>query len=375
MAGKTKPYLAGLSFLLAAPLTACVHSAEDLPRPAVVCTSPDLGAPIGFTAALYFVTSRLADCTGPEPRFGRHRAKGSRFGYFPGPPDEAAPVLASQAAWLEGVRAHLAGSDGRVLLYVHGYNTSFDEASERAGRIAARAGFGGPVILFSWPSHGRVGRYTWDEENALWTQPHFDALLGRLLAEALVREVVVVAHSMGNRIALRSIAQLDRAKPELAGPKIRTIVLAAPDVDRAIFERDFLPSIARRGRSTTVYVSRLDRPLRGSWAVHGYVRAGDSGCDFLDVRRGRDRRRCFLSRRPPPAPPNIEVVETSLVSRSVLGHSDFVDSEAVATDLCRVLNGERVFHEREEAGAPLAHVSFVIVNEGAPPCPDPQRTQ
>jgi len=45
---------------------------------------------------------------------------------------------------LFGARAYL----GQALVFVHGYNTSFDNAIRRAGQLAYDLGFDGPVFAF-----------------------------------------------------------------------------------------------------------------------------------------------------------------------------------------------------------------------------------
>src|ERR1700730_12558015 len=44
------------------------------------------------------------------------------------------------------------GSNRDVLLYVHGFNTSYDEARFRLAQIADDARFGGVVVLYTWPA-------------------------------------------------------------------------------------------------------------------------------------------------------------------------------------------------------------------------------
>lgn len=91
-------------------------------------------------------------------------------------PDDAAFV---------GALAHRFEETGRraALVFVHGYNVSFDAAVLRTAQIAFDLRFRGAPILYSWPSNGRVLRYTHDENNALWTVPHFETFLRLLLSD------------------------------------------------------------------------------------------------------------------------------------------------------------------------------------------------
>src|SRR3546814_10972036 len=64
---------------------------------------------------------------------------------------------------------------------------------------------------------------------------------------------------------------------------ISNIILASPDIDRETFERDIEEEVlsARRvavGRRITAYVSRADRALAASRAIHGYPRPGSPYC-------------------------------------------------------------------------------------------------
>ena len=115
---------------------------------------------------------------------------------------------------------------------------------------------------------------------------------------------------------------------------MRTVVLASPDIDREMFDRDLAGEAVAPGRRVTLYASRLDRALQSSWLVHGAARAGDANCSY-DLRRGRKtgEKRCY-----PAARPGLDVVDTSEVSRGV-GHADFVEAPEGAADLCHVVAG------------------------------------
>src|SRR5262249_46924146 len=61
-----------------------------------------------------------------------------------------------------GARAYL----GQALVFVHGYNTSFDNAIRRAGQLAYDLGFDGPVFVFSWPARESLLSYVGARESA-----------------------------------------------------------------------------------------------------------------------------------------------------------------------------------------------------------------
>ena len=50
-----------------------------------------------------------------------------------------------------------------VLLFVHGYNTSFEAAILRTAQLVHDLGFPGKGVTFSWPSEGTLDGYVRDE--------------------------------------------------------------------------------------------------------------------------------------------------------------------------------------------------------------------
>ena len=53
-----------------------------------------------------------------------------------------------------------------VLIFVHGYNTRFEEAVYRFAQITHDAGAEIVPVLFTWPSRGRAMAYFYDRESA-----------------------------------------------------------------------------------------------------------------------------------------------------------------------------------------------------------------
>jgi hypothetical protein len=53
-----------------------------------------------------------------------------------------------------------------LLVFLHGYNVTFEQAARRAAQVAYDLRFPGIVVLFSWPSAGRPHYYAADEDRA-----------------------------------------------------------------------------------------------------------------------------------------------------------------------------------------------------------------
>ncbi len=213
--------------------------------------------------------------------------------------------------------------DGKIMIFVHGYNMEFAQASRDVAQFANDLKFSGPVLLFSWPSQGSLTGYTVDETNAEWAQADFVELLNTMLETVAARNIYLVAHSMGNRILGRGMTTL--AGDRLPGDLIvfREIVMIAPDVDADVFRLDIAPRLARTGIHTTMYASSNDRALMASKAFHGYARAGDAGEGLLVV-------------------DGVETIDASGVSGGLLGHSYFAEDRRIMEDIFSLLQtGQR----------------------------------
>ena len=65
----------------------------------------------------------------------------------------------------------------QAVVFVHGYNTSFDNALYRTAQIAYDLEFDGATFLYSWPSGGAVASYTYDRESAQASEPYLREFL------------------------------------------------------------------------------------------------------------------------------------------------------------------------------------------------------
>ena len=199
----------------------------------------------------------------------------------------------TEEEFLSVVRARLAKSSrfkDQALVFVHGFNTSFDDALYRTAQIAYDLKYDGAPLVYSWPSKGEVTSYSYDRESAGQAQPHLREFLELAVAKSGAKQVSIIAHSMGNQLLLPVLRDLRQSLPE--GIKLAQLILAAPDVDRDAFE--FLASeIKGIGSGVTLYANGGDRALEVSKQFWGGIpRAGDvpdtgpvivAGVDTIDV--------------------------------------------------------------------------------------------
>jgi len=79
------------------------------------------------------------------------------------------------------LRSALGSSETKsVLLFVHGFNTTFTDVALRTAQLAHDLSFRGLPLFFSWPSAGSTRSYFQDEEMAQLSVPPFNQLLTRL---------------------------------------------------------------------------------------------------------------------------------------------------------------------------------------------------
>jgi esterase/lipase superfamily enzyme len=150
------------------------------------------------------------------------------------------------------------GSNRDVLIYVHGFNTSYDEARFRLAQIAADGRFGGVAVLYTWPAAGSLLDYGAAKENATTARDALTKLIHRVSELPDVGRVHVLAHSMGAWLAMEALREnAISGSPDLNG-KLGDIMLAAPDIDLNVFRQQ----LARLDAShVSVLVASNDRAL------------------------------------------------------------------------------------------------------------------
>jgi esterase/lipase superfamily enzyme len=165
---------------------------------------------------------------------------------------------------------------GKVLVFVHGFNNRFDEAVFRFAQIVHDAKAPAVAVLFSWPSRGVVGlrEYQDDVEEANNSRVAFEQLLDTIAANANVKQVTIVCHSMGCSPTLEAL----RSKASHAGrigDKIKNVLLVAPDVDVNVFNTQMRQMGSARPRFA-LFMSQDDHALKLAKTIAGgATRLGD----------------------------------------------------------------------------------------------------
>jgi esterase/lipase superfamily enzyme len=211
----------------------------------------------------------------------------------------------------------------KAVLYVHGYNVTFENAIRISAQLKHDMGFDGLALAFSWPSRGNFAQYTVDEANVEWSKTDFIKLVKNLCDQTHIETLNIVAHSMGSRVTTSALISLLNDSPGYR-KCLGELVLASPDIDADFFKRDIIPRLTAHKLPITLYSSSKDVALKASKTIHGkYPRAGESGKEITVVE-------------------GVETIDTSEVSDSMFGHSDYAETEILIQDLTAlIVKGQR----------------------------------
>jgi esterase/lipase superfamily enzyme len=216
-----------------------------------------------------------------------------------------------------------------VLVFVHGFNNKFEDAVFRFAQIVHDSGAEVAPVLFTWPSRGSVLAYGYDRESTNFSRNGLETLLRDLAKDPNVGEVTVLAHSMGNWLTLESLRQM-AIRDKRVAPKIRNVILAAPDVDMDLARGAFHDMGKDRPR-LTLMVSGDDQALAVSRLVWGdSVRLGAIDPNAEPYKSELERE-------------NIGVLNLSSVkSDDALNHGKFASGDVVALLGKRLADGQPI---------------------------------
>jgi esterase/lipase superfamily enzyme len=183
-------------------------------------------------------------------------------------------------------------SNKEILVFIHGYNVTFEDAARRTAQLVYDLQFKGVPMLYSWPSRGRWMAYSADEASARWSAYHLKAFLQDIATKTAATTIHVIAHSLGNR-ALSSALEKISYEHSIPRTRLREIVLAAPDIDLGEFQQ-LSGALSSSAQHVTIYSSNGDWALAASRIIHSAMAVGAAppsvsrslavlGLDFIDA--------------------------------------------------------------------------------------------
>jgi esterase/lipase superfamily enzyme len=161
-----------------------------------------------------------------------------------------------------------------VLIYVHGFNQTFETAVLDAARLSDGIRFHGDTMAFSWPSKANLLDYGYDRDSAMWSRDALEKVLDGLLASPTVGRLNIVAHSIGTMLTMEALRQLYAHKGDMVAERLGAVVFASPDIDMDVFTSS-VDQIGPIARNITVLTATNDRALALSrWMAGGMTRVG-----------------------------------------------------------------------------------------------------
>jgi esterase/lipase superfamily enzyme len=163
-----------------------------------------------------------------------------------------------------------AAESGRdLLMYVHGFNQTFEMAALDAARLSDGVKFHGNTMVFSWPSKAQLLDYGYDRESAMWSRDALQRVLDEPIATPEVGRTHIVAHSIGTMLTLEALRQLYAQEPTASVERIGSIIFAAPDIDMDVFSSS-IERVGPLANKITVITATNDRAL----AISGLIAGG-----------------------------------------------------------------------------------------------------
>jgi esterase/lipase superfamily enzyme len=239
--------------------------------------------------------------------------------------------------------SRVASSHGReVLVFIHGFNVSFEDSLRRTAQLAYDLKFDGVPIAFSWPSRS-IGvsklqtaaailspvaaaalniasartEYAAAGENADETVFSLREFLNDVRKKSGATTIHLIAHSMGARVLAKVLSEIGEPRPSPREASLREIVLAAPDISVGLFKR-LAEGFHSKAKRITLYASSRDHVLVLSKLINDHPRAGETGVDIVVM-------------------PGIDTIDVSAVDTELAGHFYYGDNRSVVSDIFQLI--------------------------------------
>jgi esterase/lipase superfamily enzyme len=256
-------------------------------------------------------------------------------------------VYQSDNAFIRSVNAALAElppDDRNILFFVHGYNNTISDSILRLAQFIEDTDYKGVPFLFSWASAAQPIKYVYDMNSAMAARPHL-LEASRLLAKTNAKGADVFAHSMGSLLLMEAIVVAEQAGKFNASGRIKTVMLAAPDIDIDLF-RSQMSLIRKNQHKLFILTSKDDSALSFSRRISGGVnRVGSADAEEL-------------------AELGVTVIDLSQIEDSKSGsHSKFAGSPEVVQLIGQGLNNSSRFgtHSTNPLEQMIAGLPILVV--------------
>ena len=208
-------------------------------------------------------------------------------------------------------------TNGRVIIFVHGFNVKYSDAVYRVAQISNDLDTDAAPVLFTWPSRGKFLSYLYDKESAAYSRDALEDVLHEAVQTPEVKEVSIVAHSMGAWLTMEALRQSSIRNGTL-NPKIKHVVLASPDIDSDVFAQQF-ETLGKDRPKFTFIISKDDLALK----LSRFIAGNTDRMGMVDL-QDADYMERFQETK------GVNVIDLSKLNRGgFIGHSKFSADEAV----------------------------------------------
>lgn len=254
------------------------------------------------------------------------------------------------------------GDDNAALVFVHGFNNTFDGAALRLAKTWHAIGRRAVPILFTWPAGDdsfKPFAYNHDRESGEFAVQSLKKLLFSLAINDRIDRVHIVAHSRGTDIASTAVREIETEIAASLGntpfsqvaqgfdlselgekafktepsdiTKIETLTLVAADIDLDVFNQRFIANRSgRAAKRLLIYTSAKDRALGFSGVFSGRVKSlGRATMEDVDP---RDRE--LLA-----AMPHVEMIECRVKTED--SHMYLFEHPAALSDMVLAIRDDR----------------------------------
>ena len=257
-----------------------------------------------------------------------------------------------------------------VVLFVHGYHTSFESAALTMGELCHFLGREFVCGIFTWPAGGRRGilfGYDVDRESAEYAIGDLVKVIRIVGRTPGVERIHLIAHSRGTDTLASALAELSVEAYTLKSSPDRefhigNVVLVAPDLDgdvalNKIFKVFSDPELPFGGKAdpgalippspglrVTLYVSPNDKALAmSSWLFGSIARLGRIDATMFNA----DQIEAIASLRA------VDIIQVR-GKTDFFGHSYYISNPRVSADIIALL---RYGLRPNEPGRPLEHIT------------------
>lgn len=266
-----------------------------------------------------------------------------------------------------------------VVLFINGYNTSFEDAALAMGELCHFLGREFVCGIFTWPAGGRAGSlfgYEVDRESSEYAIEDLVKAIRIVARTPGVERVHLLAHSRGAATLASALSVLSTEAYMLQSSPTRefhicNVVLIAPDIDAdvaltkifKVFSDPDLPFGEKAepgtvippspGLEVTLYASPDDRALAAaSWLSGSIARLGRIDTTMFTSDQVEEIGRLGA----------VNIVQVSGAT-DFFGHSYFVSNPRVSSDIIAML---RYGLRPNDPGRPLEHVAGSFWRVSAP---------